>query len=136
MYCGYSTRAFMTKYKIKKPPNRSSIMLAVKNFEKNGSVTAVDQRIGLKSDKRLEASKELERMVQENGSISSRKAASALQLSQTLIIIILHDDLHLKPYKIDDWHKLEEHDYSPRVDFAQWFLSLPPESENWFICSD
>ena len=49
---------------------------------------------------------------------------------------IIRDDLHLKPYKCHQWHKLEAHDYkersiSPIGSFrCQWILSI------FFICSD
>jgi hypothetical protein len=129
-------RAFKAKYGVKIAPHRDSIMAAVKNFEKNGNVVAVNKRKGVKSEKRIKAKNELIEMVAENQSISIRKAASALEVSTTLIFTILHDDLHFKPYKLHDWHKLEERDYASRVEFAKWFLSLPKDSENWFICSD
>jgi hypothetical protein len=129
-------RAYKAKYRVKIAPHRDSIMAAVRNFEKNGTVDIVNQKKGVKSETRIKAKNELIQMVSENPAISSRKAASALQVSQSLIITILHDDLHLKPYKLHDWHKLEERDYAPRVEFATWFLSLPIHSENWFICSD
>jgi len=75
-------------------------------------------------------------LVNDNPTISTRKAASALGLSRSLILTILSDDLHLKPYKYHDWHKLEDRDYVSRVQFATWFLSLPADTENWLICSD
>lgn len=93
-------RAFKAKYGVKSTPHRDSIMASVKNFEKNGNVTAVDKRKGAKSEKRIKTEKELVQMMTENSSISIRKAASALEVSQTLIFTILHDDLHFKPYKL------------------------------------
>ena len=36
-------------------------------------------------------------MISEDPLLSTRKAASALQCSQTLIVTVLHDDLYLKP---------------------------------------
>ena len=64
------------------------------------------------------------------------KAASAFGVSPMLVFSILHDDLHLKPYKFHQWYKLEAHDYEKRVDFANWFLSLPMDTKYFFICSD
>jgi hypothetical protein len=32
------------------------------------------------------------------------------------------------------WHKLEEKDFSKRVDFANWFLKLPPDSPDLNPC--
>ena len=43
----------------------------------------------------------------------------------TLVYHILHDDLHVKPYKYQENHKLEESDYEKSVKFAQWFFLRP-----------
>ena len=81
-------RAYKAKYREKIDPSRTSILAEVKILEKNGSVTAADPRKGCKSDKREKAGNALERLIEENGSISARKAASALQVSCTLILTI------------------------------------------------
>jgi hypothetical protein len=48
---------------------------------------------------RKEVKNQLKTMIAENHDLSTRKTASVLQYSQTLIVTVLHDDLHLKPYK-------------------------------------
>ena len=78
----------------------------------------------------------LETMVNELPNLSIRKAASAVGVSPTLIYHVLHDDMHLKPYKYQTWHKLEVHDHEPRLKFAQWFLAKPPATKSIFIFSD
>ena len=75
-------------------------------------------------------------MIAENPSLSTRIAASALQCSQTLIVTVLHDDLHPKPYKFYNWHVIEEHDYAKRLSFAELFLSLRKSTEKFIIISD
>jgi hypothetical protein len=87
-------------------------------------------------EKRKEAKNQLETMIAEFPNLSIRKAAAAIQVSPTLVYTILHDDLHLKPYKFHEWHKLEDHDYGKRVNFANWFLSLPSDAKFHFICCD
>ncbi len=64
----------------------------VSTFEKHGSVVGTTKT-------RKKVKKQLKTMIAENHSLSTRKAASVLQHSQTLIVSVLHDDLHLKPYK-------------------------------------
>ena len=65
-----------------------------------------------------------------------RKAASAVDVSSRLVYHILHDDLHVKPYKYQEWYKLEEYNYEKRGNFFQWFI-LRPQNTNYFsICSD
>ena len=60
------------------------------------------------------------------------KSASAVGFSPTLLYHILHDDLHVKPYKYQEWHKLEEYDYEKKVKFAQFFL-LRPQNNKYFL---
>ena len=50
-------------------------------------------------------------MATDYSTFSIRKAASAVGVSPTLVYHIFHDDLHVKPYKYQEWHKLEEYDY-------------------------
>ena len=75
-------------------------------------------------------------MISKVTTLSTRKAASLIGDSQTFILSILHDDLHLKPYKYQEYHKLEYHDYERRVDFAKWILSLHSATKFSLICSD
>ena len=75
-------------------------------------------------------------MVSDFETFSIRKAASAIGVSPTLICHILHDDLHLKPYKFHQWHKLEDQDYQKRLDFAQWFQKQPINSRQFYFFSD
>ena len=77
-----------------------------------------------------------EKLVSDFPKLSIRKAASAVGVSATLVYHILHDDLHLKPYKFHQWHKLEEGDYNKRLNFAKWSLNLPNPALNHIIFSD
>ena len=65
--------------------------------------------------------------------LSISKLASTSNVSRKLVYHILHDDLHLKPYKNHNWHKLKANDYEKRVDFAQWFLKLPAQTKFFFF---
>ena len=66
-------------------------------------------------------------LITEFPSLSIQKMASAVQVSTKIVFNIINNDLHLKPYKIQDWHKLEVHDYAKRVEFATWGLSIGPD---------
>ena len=50
-------------------------------------------------------------MATDFSTFSIRKAASAVGVSPTQVYHILHDGLHVKTYKYQEWHKLEEYDY-------------------------
>ena len=128
--------AFRVKFKVKVAPGHQIIKNIVQAFEKTGSVVPGRSKRQIPTQKRQEAKKQLETMVKEFPNLSIRKAASAVNVSTTLVYSILHDDLHLKPYKFNVWQKLETHDYQKRVDFAQWFLSLAPDAKFRLICSD
>ena len=56
-------------------------------------------------------------MATDFSTFSIRKAASAVGVSPTLVYHILHDDLHVKPYKNQEWLKLEEYYYEKRLKF-------------------
>lgn len=129
-------RAFRTEYKNETAPSYTVIKNIISNFEKTGSVGYATPKRKEPNKKREETKNQLKTMFSEDSTLSSRKAASAIGVSQTLIISILNDDLHLKPYKYQEWHKLEYHDYEKRVKFATWFLSLHVNTKFSFICSD
>ena len=61
--------------------------------------------------KRKVAKNEVKNLISKLPSLSIRKAASAVEISPTLVFSILHDNLHLKPYKFHQWYKLETHNY-------------------------
>jgi hypothetical protein len=108
-------RAYRSKYKSSSAPSASVIRNIISNFEKTRKT----------SQKYEDTKNKLENMVSDFNTFSIRKAASAISVSSTLVYHVLHDDLHLKPYKFHQWHKIEDQDYQKRVDFAQWFLKQP-----------
>ena len=99
--------AYRVEYKEKIAPNHKVIRNIVSVFEKTGSVAHMPPKRKNPSQKREDAKKQLETMVTDFSTISIRKAASAVGVSPTLVYHILHDDLHLKPYKYQEWHKLK-----------------------------
>jgi hypothetical protein len=66
------------------------------------------------NQKRLDTTNKLKTVLKQDSSLSIRKT----KVSTTLVFKILHDDLHLKPYKLHNWHKLDDHDYPKRVEFG------------------
>ena len=105
-------------------------------FEKTGSVGHIAPKLKNPSPKREAAKIQLKNMVSEFSSLSIRKASSALGVSPTLVYHILHDDLHQKPYKFHQWHKLEDTDYEKRLKFAHWFLKIPAAVKMHLFCTD
>ena len=75
-------------------------------------------------------------MVSEFPSLSIRKAASAVDVSPTLVYQIFTYDLHLSAYKFHQWYKLDDLDYPKRENFARWFLNLPTVTLYNMIFSD
>ena len=61
------------------------------------------------------AKNQLETMATGFSLFSIKKTGSAVDVSPTLLYHILHDDLHLKLYKYQEWHKFEEYYYGKRV---------------------
>jgi hypothetical protein len=129
-------RSFSSNFKNEKAPTHKIISNIISCFEKTGSVMKIPHIKKEPTQKRQEVKNQLETMVTEFPKLTIRKAASAIGVSPTHIFNILHDDLHLKPYKLHNWNKLECHDYERRVKFANWFLGLPKDHKYFFICSD
>lgn len=128
--------AFRVEFGVKTAPGHQIIQNIVKAFENTGSVVPTRSKRQERTQKRDEAKNKLEIMVQNFPKLSIRKAASAIGVSPTLVFNILHDDLHLKPYKFQQWQKLEPHDYEKRVEFATWFLNLRSDAKWFLICTD
>ena len=75
-------------------------------------------------------------MYEEDPTLSLRKAAAASGVSATTVRSILLNDLHLKPYKYQEYQMLNEGDPEKRLNFARWVVSLPEGALLMFICSD
>ena len=129
-------RAFRSKYPKEGTPNHKVIKNVVSNFEKTGSVQHVAPNKKISDQKREMVKNEVEKLVSDFPNFSIRKAASAVGVSPTLVYHILHDDLHLKPYKFHQWHKLEDQDYEKRLIFANWALNLTRPPLDYIIFSD
>lgn len=70
---------------------------------------------------------------------SARKQSLALQLSNTTLRRILHQDLHFHPYKIQVVHELKQTDFNKRVAFCTNMLRLKnrlPNFSDLLIMSD
>ena len=102
-------------------------------LEESGSVAHTAPKRKIPSQKREDAKIRLETMATDFSTFSISKAASAVGVSPTLVYRILRDDLHVKPYKYQECHKLEECDYENRVKFAKWFLLRPQNAKHFLI---
>ena len=126
-------RAWRTEFKNEKTPDAKVIKNIINIFEKMSSVVHIPRIVRDPTQKRQEAKNKLETMDFPN--LSIRKAAFAVGVSPSLAHNILHEDLHLKPYKFHRWHKIDKKDFSKRVIFAKWFFSLPVCTKGFFICT-
>lgn len=129
-------RAWRSKFKNIEAPTYSTVLYNYRKFEKTGSVNFTPSEHKKMSKKREEAKNEIEILLEEDPSLSVRKLAVAVGVSYSLTRDILLEDLHLKPYKIHEYHKLEPADYKKRVNFASYFLSLPARTKKFLICTD
>ncbi len=129
-------RAWRREYPKSAIPSSSTIKNIVSNFEKTGSVDHVPPKPKVPSPKREGAKNQLKSLISEFPKLSIAKCASAVGISATLTYHIVHDDLHLKPYKFHKWHKLEDADCPKRVIFANWYLDLPLTHQQHMFFSD
>lgn len=129
-------KAWRLEYPKIKAPERATILNNVAKFEKNGSVydlPPIQQKI---DEKREEAKNHLIDLIEEMPRLSIRKASKATGMSYGSVQRMLKEDLHLKPYKEQEYHKLLPTDYKKRVQFAEWALSLQEEEIFFLIFSD
>ena len=129
-------RAWRTEFKNNPAPSYTTIQNTIEKFETTGSVQDKPRKKRAQSENRQNAKTRVEEFFEENPLLSIRKASSAAQVSYTTIRSILLDDLHLKPYKIQEYHQLQLGDYNKRENFADWFLALPSDAKFFFIVSD
>ncbi len=90
----------MNKYMKKTFPSRTTIKNLICAFEPTGSVLYKTILKKKTRDKRNTAKNHLKNVIAEMPNLSIRKATSVVGMSHTLVFTILHNDLHLKPYKI------------------------------------
>ena len=112
-------RAWRTKFKNTKAPSTNTINSIISKFEKMGLVTSESLETAKQSGLREEAKKLLKTVITENPSLSIRKASCATDFSYSLCRYVLKHDLKLKPYKKYYVQKLNEPDYSKRLDFGK-----------------
>jgi inhibitor of nuclear factor kappa-B kinase subunit alpha len=135
-------KAWQDKFPNIKPPRPQTILDVVAKFRKTGSVEDLPP-IRSKIDEKFEKAQiKITDLIHANPTLSIRLLMSAVSASigESISIGYIHkflrEDLHLKPYKLQEYHQLKPPDYSQRVEFAKWLLSLPPEAIDTFICCD
>jgi len=121
--------AYCIKYQTRKPPNKKTIKRMVQCFRETGSAETRARKPYGPSKKRVDAKNQLTTMVTDFASLSIRKAASALPVSESTTRKIMREDLKLKPYKQQHCQVLKSPDFDKRLFFAQWLLSLPKQTK-------
>jgi len=99
----------------------------VNNFELSG--TTIKKRGGRKRNIRTQENIERVReAIGRSPSQSARRHSATLRLSNRTVRIILHDDLHHHPFKIQVVQALNDNDYASRRRFYEQFLALINEN--------
>ena len=97
-----------SKYKNETTPSNNKILIIWSQFsKKQDQLHLLHIKKKFSGGKWKVAKNEMENLISKFPSLSIRKAASAVGVFITLVFSILHSDLHLKPYKFHQWHKLE-----------------------------
>jgi hypothetical protein len=133
---GLVQKSWRTKFKNEPPPDYHTIRATVQRFTSTGSVASLPPTWTKPNERREAAREHLKTLVSEDSSISVRKASAIVGVSTYTVHNILREDLHLKPYKIHEWHKLEEADYQKRINVADFFKGLPKNALSFLICCD
>ena len=114
-------RAWRSKFKNNKPPDRSTILELFRKFNKTGSIDNLNGRKGNMSQKRKDAKIILEEVVSEKPDLSISEASQVANISSSLARLVLKQDLKLKPYKLPEYHELKPGDPAKRLNFCLWF---------------
>ena len=127
-------KAWRSKYTVSNAPTHKAILNIVRKFEKNGSIDNMNGRNRNISQKRKDAKIILKRVVSEKPNLSTRKAEHVADISHELAIMVLKEDLVLKPYKVPDNHELKPTDHPKRLNYCIWFRGLPKMTSMRLIC--
>lgn len=129
-------RAWRSAFKNYRVPALATIKSTVERFKNTGSVACLPPLRIQPNQKREDAKNQLKEMFSDDPSKSIRGASRDTGFSYGMIQSILKEDLHLKPYKFHEWHKLLDGDYQKRVEFADFFMDLPRNALSLLICCD
>lgn len=111
----YVQRQFRNKYK-RTPPCVNTIKSWYRKFQETGSVA--DRKRSGRPRMDVDSIDAVRDLFDENPRISSRQAATYLDMPQSSVMKILHKELHLRPYKIQRVQALMPDDRPRRVEFA------------------
>lgn len=107
-------------------PNHKSIADWVKCFRETGSVVK-KRPVGARPIRSPENIEAVRQSIAQSPQRSARKHAAALGLSSRSLRRILHDDLHLHPYKLAIGQELSERDFNSRINGCEAFLESVPD---------
>jgi len=129
-------RAYRKNFNSKWAPRSRDIKAAYDRFKKTGSIKANVRMAGQGTNKRENAVIAIKALIEENATLSARKVAAPVGVSQSLCQTIMLNDLGLKPYKYQSCHELLAGDPAKRVDFANWYLTQSVDMMDHFIVTD
>lgn len=118
-----TVRQLNAKFGKNKCPSKPTIYSLVNAFETFGSVADRPKSGRPRSARMFENIVKTHESVDVNESTSIRHRAQELNLSRSSLSRIMHDDLHLKAYKITLVQQLKESDHQCRRNYCNWLLN-------------
>jgi len=115
-------RAFRREAAVRRAPEQHSIQRWVEQFRSTGSVASDRHRSRPRSVRTAPAIQRLRSALRRNQLQSVSKLAARTGLSQTTVRRILHEDLKLRPFKLQLTQKRKRGDKAKRVRFCKWLL--------------
>ena len=132
-------RKFCAHYNIRRKNEAPSIQLIrkwVQKFEETGSTMNQPRSGRPRTSRDPENVERVRASIRENHGLSTRKRSNALGLPRTSLIRILHNDLHLHPYKIQMVQELKPQDHAHRLQFANEMLERFTSFTNIFFSDE
>ena len=115
-------RSWRTNFKNCRIPDVRTIKRTIESFNKTGSVASLPPVRSTPSHKREDAKNQLKEMFSADPTLSIRKASANTGISYGMVQKVLKEDLHLKSYKLQEWHQLTMRNVSNLLTFLWVFL--------------
>lgn len=120
------------KFGKNKCPSKPTIYNLVKAFEAFGSVADRPKSGRPRSARIPENIASTRESIEDNKCTSISHRAQELNLSKSSLSRIMHEDLHMKAYKLTVVQKLKESDHQSRLNYCNWLLERSIEDHHFW----
>lgn len=125
-------RKFRSVYGRKCCPSHVTIQKIIKQFIESGSLRDERRQEYHRSGRSEKNIAAVSCSVKEKPKTSIRRRSQQLTIPRTTLFRILHEDIHLKAYKIQITQQIKPADFELRRKFCKWAIEIMHENETFF----